>query len=64
VNCPFCGKKFAEADAQKACRACSLFGGCKKIKCPYCGYEQPPEPAFLKKIGNIRKKIRRSSDDR
>jgi hypothetical protein len=64
VICSFCDKKFAEADAQKACQACSMFGGCKKVKCPYCGYEQPPVPAFLEKIVEIQKKIWRDSNDR
>ena len=50
MTCPFCGRDYSEADAQKECRTCSLFGGCKNLKCPYCGYETPREPGFLKKL--------------
>lgn len=48
IECPFCGREYDEAAAQKACGTCSLFGGCKKLKCPHCGYEVPAEPRMVK----------------
>jgi hypothetical protein len=62
--CPFCRKEFLESDAEKVCQACSLFGGCKNTKCPYCDYEFPQEPALVKKFRNIRNNFRRSTSDR
>jgi hypothetical protein len=48
--CPFCYKEFNESDALKACQTCSMFGvgGCRNIKCIYCGYEFPQEPRIVK----------------
>jgi hypothetical protein len=50
VTCGFCGREFAEQEARKTCTQCSLFGGCKNVKCPYCGYEMPQVPKFLGKL--------------
>jgi len=43
MKCSLCGSQFEEEDARKECRGCSLFGGCRKIRCPHCGYETPRE---------------------
>lgn len=48
MKCAFCRREFDEDSAQDACRSCSVFGGCKKAKCPYCGYETPIEPGLIK----------------
>lgn len=40
-----------------ACGTCASFGGCQKVKCPYCGYESPKEPEFIEKIRNMRMKF-------
>jgi hypothetical protein len=34
-----------------------MSGGCHLIRCPYCGYETVPEPAW---IGGIRKMFRKT----
>ena len=52
TTCPFCGTTFDEDAASKTCSTCSAFGGCRKIKCPHCGYEMPREPAFLRWLRN------------
>ena len=48
MNCAFCHREFREEEAVKACKNCALFGGCKMVKCPYCGYEAPAEPGLVK----------------
>ena len=48
MRCPFCGRVFSEEDAHRVCRSCAVFGGCKNVKCPYCGYEMPREPALVR----------------
>jgi len=54
--CSFCDKEFDEHASEKACRQCSLFGGCKKVKCPHCGYESPKQPKSLKWLNKIGRK--------
>ena len=48
MNCPFCGKEIDEATAREKCQHCTLFGGCRNLRCPNCGYEVPEEPGFVK----------------
>ena len=48
MRCPFCGRTSSAPQAERACKTCALFGGCKKVKCPHCGYESPAEPRSLK----------------
>lgn len=47
MKCSFCDRQFNPQAARRACRSCALFGGCQKIKCPYCGYETPAEPRLI-----------------
>lgn len=54
--CPFCQKTFTEQDSQKVCGHCSLTGGCKKVKCPYCGYETPVETGLVKALRRWKEK--------
>jgi DtxR family Mn-dependent transcriptional regulator/ferrous iron transport protein A len=35
-TCPLCRKTF---EGREACSSCGLFGGCRLICCPHCGYE-------------------------
>lgn len=56
MKCSFCGLKFREEDAQSACGSCSLAGGCKMIRCPRCGYEMAPEPGWIKRLKEWRKR--------
>ncbi len=50
MKCPFCNREFDADEARRACRGCSLMGGCRRVKCPHCGYEQPDEPRLVKWI--------------
>jgi hypothetical protein len=59
VICAFCGKTFDPDSATSACRNCASFGGCKKVKCPHCGYDMPAET----KLGKwLRKKLDKSEE--
>jgi rubredoxin len=55
MKCSLCGFNFDENEAETACKECFLAKNCKLIKCPNCGYEMPPEPAWLNKILRRRK---------
>ena len=57
MTCDFCRREFAEEDSRKTCSKCSLFGGCKSVKCPYCGYEMPQVPKIFGKL-RLRKEKR------
>lgn len=48
ITCPFCNHRFSAEESAKSCANCALFGGsgCKKLRCPNCGYEMPA-PARL-----------------
>jgi ribosomal protein L37E len=54
MNCPFCQRDFDEELAEKECRQCSLFSTCRKVECPYCGYQSPRKPKLLKWLKKIR----------
>jgi rubredoxin len=53
MKCGFCGFEFAENEGNTGCRNCPMVSGCKMVKCPRCNYENPPEPAVIKKIKKI-----------
>ncbi len=46
--CSCCCKAFEGEEAKKECSNCSMFGACKKVKCPHCGYEMPQEASLIK----------------
>jgi len=50
VICGYCGERFAENQGQPACAACPLKGGCRYVRCPRCGYENPCEPPWVGKL--------------
>ncbi|MBM3499967.1 MAG: transposase [Armatimonadetes bacterium] len=47
--CGFCRHEFTVEEAEAGCRSCPL-RGCGLVKCPRCGYEMPPEPAWLQRL--------------
>lgn len=50
LRCAFCARTFREEDAQPACAACPLRGGCQLARCPHCGYENAVAPAWLHRV--------------
>ncbi|CUU36300.1 hypothetical protein DCOP10_116332 [Armatimonadetes bacterium DC] len=56
MTCGMCGREMTDEGIQKACRGCAAFGGCRLVKCPYCGYEQPQQPGWLKWLVEIAKR--------
>ncbi|PLX93441.1 MAG: hypothetical protein C0621_07575 [Desulfuromonas sp.] len=48
--CGFCGRDIPEEDEKKGCTGCPVAGGCRKICCPWCGYENPAVPKFWQRF--------------
>ncbi len=48
--CGFCAYGFLEDRAQPVCRRCPLAAGCRFVRCPRCGYENPVAPAWLVRL--------------
>ncbi|HOF88208.1 MAG TPA: hypothetical protein PLZ36_08935 [Armatimonadota bacterium] len=48
LTCDLCGHRFTAEEGATSCGNCALFGtgGCRKVRCPRCGYEMPA-PARL-----------------
>ncbi|MDP7263258.1 MAG: hypothetical protein QGI38_01910 [Candidatus Woesearchaeota archaeon] len=55
MKCSFCGYKFSEKDAKKACQGC-VMKNCNMIKCPNCNYENPIDTKLIKNIKRWMKK--------
>lgn len=50
MKCGFCGYEFPEEEGIRGCGKCGMAQGCRMIHCPRCNYENPPEPAVVKKL--------------
>lgn len=48
--CGFCGDAFTEDRGQPACLGCPLAAGCRYVRCPSCGYENPVTPGWLERL--------------
>lgn len=53
MRCGFCGFEFPEEAGHQGCKSCPMASGCKMIKCPRCNYENPPEPAMVKRLKKL-----------
>lgn len=51
--CGFCAREFVEDRAQVACGGCLLNGGCRFLRCPHCGYENPEPPRWMENLKRI-----------
>lgn len=47
LTCGMCRRPFDEDRGQAACHACPLHSGCRFVRCPHCGFENPVEPPWL-----------------
>jgi hypothetical protein len=50
VVCGYCAREFAEDRRQATCGACPLTGGCRWVRCPHCGYENPETPGWMRRV--------------
>ncbi len=50
MTCAYCHTVFDEKTSRLACSACVVSEGCRRLRCPECGYEMPEEPAFVKRL--------------
>lgn len=61
ITCGYCNKLFAEPNVA-GCADCPHSSACKKIKCPYCGYDNPPISELLKWLEKLKKVFLREKD--
>lgn len=50
MTCGYCNTSFVEDQGQPTCSGCPLKGGCRYVRCPHCGYENPCEPEFMARL--------------
>ncbi|HUH11569.1 MAG TPA: hypothetical protein VMK65_00610 [Longimicrobiales bacterium] len=53
MTCGFCAVQFEEDRGQPTCRSCPLAAvhdGCRAVRCPHCGYENPAMPPWLDRM--------------
>lgn len=53
MTCSACGRRFGEAEADRACQGCGAHGGCHLVKCPYCHYEQAAMPKWVARLKDL-----------
>ncbi|GFE59401.1 hypothetical protein [Geobacter sp. AOG1] len=51
IRCGFCGHEYTEEEGIKGCGKCGK--PCRSIRCPKCFYENPVEPAMVKKLKKV-----------
>jgi hypothetical protein len=49
MKCGFCDREIPATAMKDGCGGCPMPGGCKKVCCPWCGYENPAVPEFLQR---------------
>jgi hypothetical protein len=54
MRCPMCANEFTRDHAALACRGCPFARGCKRVRCPRCGYEMPGET----RLGQLVRRLR------
>lgn len=57
MKCSLCGYEFNITDCKSGCAGCVMNKSCVSYKCPNCGYQEIPEPEWLKKLTGFFKKI-------
>lgn len=56
VKCGYCGYEFPEEEGIRGCGKCGMPGRCHMVRCPRCFYENPLEPALVKKLKKLMEK--------
>lgn len=61
MKCGMCGRRFHDQEAIQTCTSCPIVSNCGLVRCPYCGYEMPPEPKLVQwlkeAVGNRRSEL-------
>lgn len=60
MNCGFCGREIPDRVPEKSCGRCG--SGCRKVHCPYCGYENPAPSRLLNRLMGGQKGKKEESD--
>ena len=51
MRCGYCNLDFSAEEGRSSCDTCVMGStGCKMLRCPRCGYENPEEPAWARKF--------------
>lgn len=55
ITCGMCRREYTADESRIVCSNCAMIGagGCQKVRCPHCGYEQPAParlPSLLKSL--------------
>jgi hypothetical protein len=53
IRCGYCGHLFAEEEGVRGCGGCGSPAACSMVRCPRCNYENPLEPALLKRLRKL-----------
>jgi len=54
--CGFCRKEIPAKTPEESCGRCG--GGCRKVHCPHCGYENPLPSALFEGLFGQKKKTK------
>jgi DNA-directed RNA polymerase subunit RPC12/RpoP len=59
ITCSFCGRPFTEEEGRTQCANCAVLGsgGCRKVRCPHCGYESPLPPRLPGLIARLWRRL-------
>lgn len=52
VTCGFCAQEFEVDRAQPTCQACPVGSGCRLVRCPHCGFDNPETPRWIERLEN------------
>jgi len=62
MECGYCGLEFEEAESRHHCEACLVSAGCRFVRCPRCGYENPEETGLVRWIRSWRNRRREARE--
>ena len=62
MKCALCGHEFDPKRAPSACPSCPMARGCRKVRCPNCGYETVPDVPWVRRLADLFQRTRRKPD--